>query len=416
VLGVACFALADGSPRAVSASDDRTLRVWDPLAGTCLRTLQGHTSEVVGVACFALADGSPRAVSASWDTTLRVWDPLTEEEAVQARAAAAAAAEAKAAAEARAKAEAKAEAEAKAAAEARVTADALTAIAGSRATDSLSLDEWGRVASTASTKLQETQVVADRTRAAASAARSASDEAVRAAAEAAAEEEAKIESAKLEVARRETEVAEAAAKLEAAKVQLEAARCEADAAVKSAEAVVKAAEAAVKERSDTAAREEGVAGAADAELDEARRLVELVQSEKAAAEAAERKRAERAAACFEVKEGGRKRPRTLDEWRQIEEPLRAVGITTEDVLAFREGRHCAFWFVRADRLRSFTGTTPPRLQDLRRDHPDWLEQRTISFADGYAGEFVGSTLVVSQCGRSDPNPQRPCTPTHTRSG
>ena len=138
-------------------------------------------------------------------------------------------------------------------------------------------------------------------------------------------------------------------------------------------------------------------GAAEAELAEARRLVEMVQTEKAAAEAAERERAERAAACFEIKEdGGRKRPRTLDEWRQIEEPLRAVGITAEGVLAFREGRQCAFWFVRADRLRDFAGTTPPRLQDLRRDHPDWLEQRTISFADGYAGEFVGSTLVVSQ--------------------
>ena len=43
-----------------------------PAAGTCLQTLQGHTSWVLGVACFALADGSPRAVSASHDKTLRV--------------------------------------------------------------------------------------------------------------------------------------------------------------------------------------------------------------------------------------------------------------------------------------------------------------------------------------------------------
>ena len=29
--GVACFALADGSPRAVSTSEDKTLRVWAPV-------------------------------------------------------------------------------------------------------------------------------------------------------------------------------------------------------------------------------------------------------------------------------------------------------------------------------------------------------------------------------------------------
>ena len=62
---------------------------------------------------------------------------------------------------------------------------------------------------------------------------------------------------------------------------------------------------------DAAAREEGAAGAAAAELAEARRLVELVRSEKAAAEAAERERAECAAACFEFRDGGRKRPRTI---------------------------------------------------------------------------------------------------------
>ena len=74
VLGVACFTLPDGSPRAISASSDKTLRVWDPLAGTSLVTLEGHTSTVWGVACFTLPDGSPRAISACSDRTLRVWD------------------------------------------------------------------------------------------------------------------------------------------------------------------------------------------------------------------------------------------------------------------------------------------------------------------------------------------------------
>ncbi len=65
--------LPDG--RVVSASDDRTLRVWDPDTGETLQTLEGHTDRVTGVA--GLPDG--RVVSASDDRTLRVWDPDTGE-------------------------------------------------------------------------------------------------------------------------------------------------------------------------------------------------------------------------------------------------------------------------------------------------------------------------------------------------
>ena len=55
----------------VSASTDRTLRVWDLETGVELRTLEGHVAEVSGVA--VTPDGK-RAVSASWDNTLKVWD------------------------------------------------------------------------------------------------------------------------------------------------------------------------------------------------------------------------------------------------------------------------------------------------------------------------------------------------------
>ena len=61
---------ADGR-RAVSASDDNTLKVWDLETGEELRTLAGHSGRVTGVA--VTADGR-RAVSASWDKTLKVWD------------------------------------------------------------------------------------------------------------------------------------------------------------------------------------------------------------------------------------------------------------------------------------------------------------------------------------------------------
>jgi small GTP-binding protein len=60
----------DGA-RAVSASQDGTLRVWDLAAGRPLATLGGHTSHVWAV---ALTPDGARAVSASVDTTLRVWD------------------------------------------------------------------------------------------------------------------------------------------------------------------------------------------------------------------------------------------------------------------------------------------------------------------------------------------------------
>jgi WD40 repeat protein len=67
--------LPDGC-RAVSASRDKTLRLWDLETGESLRTLEGHTSGVRAVA--VLADGR-RALSGSDDCTLRLWDLETGE-------------------------------------------------------------------------------------------------------------------------------------------------------------------------------------------------------------------------------------------------------------------------------------------------------------------------------------------------
>ena len=64
-------AITPDGRRAVSASDDNTLRVWDLESGQSLRTLEGHSRRVTGV---AITPDGRRAVSASDDNTLRVWD------------------------------------------------------------------------------------------------------------------------------------------------------------------------------------------------------------------------------------------------------------------------------------------------------------------------------------------------------
>ncbi len=60
----------DGS-RLASASDDHTVRLWDPATGQPTATLEGHTDGVRGVAFSP--DGS-RLASASADHTVRLWD------------------------------------------------------------------------------------------------------------------------------------------------------------------------------------------------------------------------------------------------------------------------------------------------------------------------------------------------------
>src|SRR5690242_3504174 len=59
---------------AVSASWDKTLKVWDLATGQTLCTLEGHTSGVCGVA--VTSDGR-FAISASNDKTLKVWNLRT---------------------------------------------------------------------------------------------------------------------------------------------------------------------------------------------------------------------------------------------------------------------------------------------------------------------------------------------------
>jgi WD40 repeat protein len=58
----------------VSASADHTLKIWDPFAGVVRRTLNGHDG---GVSACAISPNGEWIVSASWDHTLKIWEVST---------------------------------------------------------------------------------------------------------------------------------------------------------------------------------------------------------------------------------------------------------------------------------------------------------------------------------------------------
>jgi len=75
--GVQAVAIAPDGKRAISASYDKTLKIWDTDTGRELRTLTGHTGPVRGV---AIAPDGFIAISASDDNTLKIWDIETGSE------------------------------------------------------------------------------------------------------------------------------------------------------------------------------------------------------------------------------------------------------------------------------------------------------------------------------------------------
>ena len=68
---VTALAVTPDGRRAISASADQTVQVWDLEAAQLVRTLEGHTDWVTGV---AITPDGQRAISGSVDGTLRVWN------------------------------------------------------------------------------------------------------------------------------------------------------------------------------------------------------------------------------------------------------------------------------------------------------------------------------------------------------
>src|SRR5271156_6138726 len=69
-------AFSNDSARLAAASDDNTVKIWDASSGECLQTLEGHSG---GVNSVAFSHDSARLASASYDKTVKIWDASSGE-------------------------------------------------------------------------------------------------------------------------------------------------------------------------------------------------------------------------------------------------------------------------------------------------------------------------------------------------
>ncbi|PHH49792.1 Vegetative incompatibility protein HET-E-1 [Ceratocystis fimbriata CBS 114723] len=68
---VASVMFSNDAQRLVSASGDKTIKIWDATSGTCLQTLEGHDEWVKSV---VFSNDGQRLASVSGDKTVKIWD------------------------------------------------------------------------------------------------------------------------------------------------------------------------------------------------------------------------------------------------------------------------------------------------------------------------------------------------------
>merc|ERR550514_1082744 len=68
-------ALSSDGQFTISASWDKTMRLWDLNSGACIRTFMGHTKDVNSIAFSA---DNRQIVSGSRDRTVKLWNTLAE--------------------------------------------------------------------------------------------------------------------------------------------------------------------------------------------------------------------------------------------------------------------------------------------------------------------------------------------------
>ncbi|MEH2159652.1 MAG: WD40 repeat domain-containing protein, partial [Nostoc sp.] len=68
---VISVAYSPNGQQLASASDDKTIKIWDVSSGQLLKTLTGHSSEVISV---AYSPNGQQLASASYDKTIKIWD------------------------------------------------------------------------------------------------------------------------------------------------------------------------------------------------------------------------------------------------------------------------------------------------------------------------------------------------------
>ncbi|KAK3364026.1 HET-R [Lasiosphaeria hispida] len=73
---VVSVAFSPDGQRLTSGSADKTIKIWDPTSGQCLETLQGHHSWVSSV---AFSPDGQRLASGSFDKTIKIWDPTSRQ-------------------------------------------------------------------------------------------------------------------------------------------------------------------------------------------------------------------------------------------------------------------------------------------------------------------------------------------------